>query len=175
MDLLVVATAGCFMLMAVGFGLVLARLISRNRILLTGDESDPICSPMRYRPIERLLAEADQKILASLGDRNKERLARKVRAKIFRGYTKQLSEDLNQISQAIKAIMVTSPVDRPDLAGFLMKQQLIFAFSMMWAEVKLLLYESGWSGIDVRRLRESVDTLCAQLGSLTAIAEPSVE
>jgi hypothetical protein len=76
--------------------------------------------------MERLLAEADQKLVASLDDRRMARKFRKVRVKIFRGYMMQLSEDFNRICKAIKLLMVTSQVDRPDLAGILMKQQLIF-------------------------------------------------
>ena len=74
----------------------------------------------------------------------------------------------------IKLLMVTSQVDRPDLAGFLMKQQLLFVFAMMSVELKLLLYGFGWSNVDVHRLTDSVDAVCAQLRSLAAIAEPSV-
>ena len=124
--------------------------------------------------MERLLAEADQKLVASLDDRRMARKFRKVRAKIFRGYMMQLAEDFNRICKAIKLLMVTSQVDRPDLAGFLLKQQLVFSFAMMSVELKLLLYGFGWSNVDVHRLTESVDAVCAQLRSLAAIADPSV-
>ena len=86
----------------------------------------------------------------------------------------QLSEDFNRICKAIKWRLVTSQADRPDLAGFLMKQQLIFVFAMMSVELKLVLYGFGWSNVDVYRLRRSVDEACARLRSLAAIAEPSV-
>jgi len=174
MDVVIIAPAIGFILLAVGFGVVFARLISRDRISLPGDDWDAICSPTRYRVMERLLAEADQKLVASIGDRSMARKFRKVRVKIFRGYMMQLSEDFSRICKAIKLLMVTSQVDRPDLAGFLMKQQLIFVLVMMSVELKLLLYGFGWSNVDVRRLTESVNTMCAQLRSLAAIAEPSV-
>jgi hypothetical protein len=124
--------------------------------------------------MERLLAEADQKLVASLNDRRMARKFRKVRVMIFRGYMMQLSEDFNRICKAIKLLMVTSQVDRPNLAGILMKQQLIFVFAMISVELKLLLYGFGWSNVDVHTLTESVNTMCAQRRSLAAVAEPSV-
>ena len=169
MDVVLIAATICFILLAVGFGVVFARLISRERIALPVDESDAICSPTRYRVMERLLAEADQKIVASLGDRRMARKFRRVRVKIFRSYVLQLAEDFNRICKAIKLLMVTSQGDRPDLAGFLLKQQLVFSFAMMSVELKLLLYGFGWSKVDLRRLAESVDAVCAQLRSLSAM------
>ena len=97
MDVVIIAPAIGFILLAVGFGVVSARLISRDRIALPVDESDALCSPTRYRIVERLLAEADQKLVASLPDRRMARKFRKVRVKIFRGYMMLLSEDFNRI------------------------------------------------------------------------------
>jgi hypothetical protein len=173
MDVVIIGATTAFILLAVGFGVVFARLISRDRIGLPVGESDDLCSPTRYRTVERLLAEADKKLAAAIGDRKLTTKLRKVRVKIFRGYMMQLSEDFNRICKAIKVLMVTSQVDRPDLAGFLLKQQLIFIFAMMSVELKLLLYGFGWSNVDVHRLTDSVDAVCAQLRSLAAIVEPS--
>jgi hypothetical protein len=173
MDVVIIAPAIGFILLAAGFCVIFARLISRDRIGLPAAESDDICSPMRYRVMERLLAEADQKLVASVGDRRMARKFRKVRVRIFRGYMMQLSEDFNRICKTIKLLMVTSQVDRPDLAGFLMKQHLLFVFAMVSVEVKLFFYGVGWSNVDVHRLTESVNAVCAQLQSLAAIVEPS--
>ena len=174
MHVVIIAIAICFILLAVGFGVVFARLISRDRIALPVDESDAICSPTRYRVMERLLAEADQNFAASVGDRRLASKFRKVRVKIFRSYVTQLLEDFNRICQAIQQLLVTSQLDRPDVAGFLMKQELIFVLAMMSVELKLLLYGFGWSNVDVHRLTECVDAACAQLRSLAAIPERSV-
>lgn len=97
MDVVTIAAAIAFILLAVGFGVVFARLISRDRIALPVDESDAVCSPTRYRTVERLLAEADQQLVAAIGDRRMTRKLRNVRVKIFRGYMMQLSEDFNRI------------------------------------------------------------------------------
>jgi len=55
----------------------------------------------------------------------------------------------------------------------LMKQQFLFAFSMMRIELKLMLYGWGWRGMEVRRVTESLDRLRNQLQSLAALAEPA--
>ena len=57
MDLVIIAITVCFLLLAAGFGVVFARLISRDRIALPISESDTIFSPNRYRVVERLLEE----------------------------------------------------------------------------------------------------------------------
>src|SRR5205085_8112575 len=108
MDLVILMITVCFLLLAAGFAAVFARLISRDRVALPLDESDPIFSPNRYRVVERLLAEADLQTVKSLGNSRLERQFRKVRVEIFRGYMLQLSEDFNQICKAIKLLMVTS-------------------------------------------------------------------
>jgi hypothetical protein len=172
MDLLIIAITVCFLLLAAGFAAVFARLISRERIGLPIDESDPIFSPNRYRVVERLLAEADLRTVASVGNKRLEKEFRKVRVKIFRGYMLQLSEDFNQICKAIKLLMVTSDRDRSELSGVILKQQFQFSLRLMRIEVDLVLYSLGWSGIDATALIESLDALRIQLRALVAVAEP---
>jgi len=55
MDLVIIASTMCFLLLAASFAAVFARLISRNRVPLRIDDSDLILSPNRYRVAERLL------------------------------------------------------------------------------------------------------------------------
>jgi hypothetical protein len=172
MDLVIIAITVCFLLLAAGFGVVFARLISRDRIALPISESDTIFSPNRYRVVERLLEEADLRAVKSVGDKRLEREIRKVRVKIFRGYMLQLSEDFNQICKAIKLLMVTSDVDRSELSGVILKQQFQFSVRLMRIEVELILYSLGYSGIDTTRLTESLDALRVQLQVLVAVAEP---
>jgi len=172
MDLVIIAITLWFLLLAVGFGVVFARLISRDRIALPISESDTIFSPNRYRVVERLLEEADLRAVKSVGDKRLEREIRKVRVKIFRGYMLQLSEDFNQICKAMKLLMVTSDVDRSDLSGLIMKQQFQFSLRLMRIEVELILYSLGYSGIDTTSLTEALDALKVQLQGLGAVAEP---
>jgi len=172
MDLVIIAITVCFLLLAAGFAAVFARLISHERTALPIDESDPIFSPNRYRVVERLLAEADLRTVASVGDKRLEKEFRKVRVTIFRGYMLQLSQDFNQICKAIKLLMVTSDVDRSELSGVILKQQFQFSLRLMRIEVELILYSLGYSGIDTTGLVESLDALRMQLQRLVAVAEP---
>ena len=96
MDLVIITTTLCFLLLAAGFVAVLARIIPRGSGDLAISESDDIFSPNRYRVVERLLGDADLETVQSLGDRRLERKFRKVRMTIFRGYMRQLSEDFDQ-------------------------------------------------------------------------------
>ena len=160
------------MLLAIGFAAVFARLISRDRIILPVEESDPIFSPSRYRVVERQLAEADRRTVAALNDKKAEKKLRKVRVKIFRGYMVQLSEDFNRTCKAIKLLMVTSEVDRSQLSGVILKQQFQFSLRLMRIEVELILYSLGYSGIATTGLTESLEALRLQLQGLIAVAEP---
>jgi hypothetical protein len=172
MDLVIIAITVCFLLLAVGFAIVFARLISHDRLALPISESDAIFSPNRYRVVERLLAEADLETVKYAGDKRLEKEFRKVRVKIFRGYMLQLSEDFNQICKAIKLLMASSDVDRSELSGVILKQQFQFSLRLMRIELELILFSLGYSGIDTTGLTESLDALRQQLQGMAAIVEP---
>jgi len=174
MDFITMSAGVGFILLAIGFGIVFARLISRDRIIVPSEEGDAIFCPSRYRVMEQLLDEADQKLAACAGDREAERKVGKLRVRILRGYMQQLSEDFNRICKASKDLMVNSEVDRPDIAGSLMRQQLLFSFLMMSVEMKLIVFGFGWRGLDVSSLTRTLNGMRAQLQSLAAIAEPSL-
>ena len=175
MDVVLIAATCGFLVLAIGFGCVFARLISQDRITVPPEPDEELFSPARYHLMERLLEEADEKFLAaqSEGDVNVEKKFRNLRIKIFRGYMQQLSDDFNHIHKVLKGQLVQTDVERPDVAGRLMKQQFLFAFSMMRIELKLMLYGWGWRGMDVRNVTESLDRMRNQLQSLAALAEPS--
>jgi hypothetical protein len=173
MDLVIIAITVCFLLLAVGFGVVFAGLISRDRISLPISESDAIFSPNRYRVFERLLAEADLQTVKSTGDKRLKKEFRKVRVKIFRGYMLQLSDDFNQICKAIKLLMASSDIDRSELSGVILKQQFQFSLGLMRIEVELVLFSLGYTGIDTTGLTESLEALRMQLQGLVAVVEPT--
>jgi hypothetical protein len=173
MDPLTLLIFVAFILLTTGFGLVFAKLIARDRISAPADSWEAILSPTRYQVMDRLLEEADQKMVEALGDPNLQNTFRKVRIKILRGYMQQLSQDFNSVAKAVKTMMVHSHADRRDLAGTLMRQQLLFAFGMMSLEFKLMLSELGFHTLGASGLTGSIDALRAQLQSLAAIAQPS--
>jgi hypothetical protein len=169
-DPIIVGAAASFVLIATAFGVMFARLMSRDRIAAPADNLDAICSPARYQAMERMV-DGEQKTF--FPDHKLEAQLRKKRVKVLRGYMHQISQDFHQVSKAVQLMLLQSQVDRPDLARILMKQRLVFAYAMMSMEFKLTLYGFGLNGIDERLLTGSMYALRSQLQSLTAIAEPS--
>jgi hypothetical protein len=175
MDLITVLATLIFIGLAAGFAMVFARLTSRNRLSHPPEEWEGILSVTRYKAMERLLDEPDRQFLSSQPrfNRTAEKKFRATRVRLFRGYAHQLAEDFNRICKAVKIMMVQSHVDRPDLAGLLLKQQFTFAFAMMTVEGKLVLYSFGWAGVDAKALMQPLAAVRSQLESLAAFAEPS--
>ena len=175
MDLLAVIATLVFVMLACGFGVVFLRLTSRDRLAPPPEEWEGLFSPARYKAMERLLDETDRQFLWShprFGHAADKRF-RDVRVKIFRGYMQQLSDDFNRICKALKTIMAHSPVDRPDLAGLLLKHQFTFTFALMSVEWKLTLYSWGWDGVNSKALMAPLSHVRAQLESLAAVADPT--
>jgi len=173
MDPLTLVVFIAFILLTAGFGLVFAKLIARDRISAPADSWEAILSPTRYQVMERLLEEADQKMVEALGDPNLQSKFRKVRIKILRGYMQQLSQDFNSLTKAVRLMIVQAHADRRDLAGTLMRQQMLFAFGMMSLEFKLMLSELGFHTLGASGITASIDGLRGQLQSLAAMAQPS--
>lgn len=176
MDLITLFATVTLLCLAVGFGVLFARLTARDRLNLPPEEWEGLFSLSRYKAMERLLDETDGQFLQThqhfTPQENKKFRAKRV--KLFRGYMHQLSEDFNRICKALKLLMVQSRIDRPDLAGLLLKQQFTFSLAMMAVEVKLILYGFGWAGVDVKALMEPLTTVRAQLQALAAIADPAL-
>src|SRR5579863_6610202 len=152
-------------LVGAGFCLLFARLLSRERISTISDEYDEIFCPARYKAMERLLEETDYQYVASKSGNSKklEKRFRAQRVRIFRDYVNCLSQDFTHICATIKKLMVDSEVDRPDLAGLLMKQNFIFTVTVLSIEIRLMLYSAGLGRPDGRDLVVSLDTMCTHL------------
>src|SRR5438445_480345 len=84
---------------------------------------DAASSPARYKVMERPLEETDYDYVAALrrGNKRLDQALRGRRIRIFRSYVNCLAQDFTRICKAIRKLMVDSDVDRPDLAGLLMK------------------------------------------------------
>jgi hypothetical protein len=175
MDVVIIAAAITFMFLAAGFGLVFARLISRDRGASLPDDPETLFSPTRYRAMQRLLEEVDQKFIASHSFYTPQigRKLRKTRIRIFRGYMQLLSDDFNRICKAIKLLMVSSELDRSELTGLVLRQQFRFSIGMMHVEFKLILYGFGCRGVDVSGLVRYLDAMRVQLQSLVSVVEPA--
>src|SRR6266849_209056 len=152
MNAVLLGAALFLVLLGVGFGVLFARLLSRDRVPPLPDESD-------------------YQYLASRSGINKgvEKQLRARRVSIFHAYVSCLSQDFTRICNAIKKLMVDSQVDRPDLAGLLMKQHFIFTLTALSIEVRLVLYNFGVGTPDGRDLITSLDTMCTQLRTLSLV------
>src|ERR1700730_1485036 len=176
MSIMMLLATLIFIFLACGFGLLFARLSSRDRMSVPPEDWEGIFSPARYHAMERLLDDTDAEFLRSHRsfDRKAQKAFRSNRIHLFRGYMHQLSADFGRICKALKVLMVHSQVDRPDLAGLIMKQQFTFSLAMMKLEVKLTLYGFGWAGVDAKAVMEPLAAVRAQLQALAAIADPSL-
>jgi hypothetical protein len=167
---------GGLVLLIAGFAVLFTKVRSRqDDIFSPTDVLEKPFSPELYRTMERLLAKADEEFISSHPGcpRQVKARFRKVRIAIFRGYLQLLSEDFNRICKAIRLRMITSDVDRSELAGVLVRQQFRFSMGMMHMEYKLTLYSLGWKGVDTSALVQSLDAMRAQLQALSALAAPA--
>lgn len=177
MSVILMSAAGIGIFLAVAFLFLFRTVVAgKRREALPGDLEN-IFVPSRYNPMQRLLDPADQEFLAAQPSYQR-RMGRRLRANritIFRGYVRCLGKDFARVSGALKAFMVHASVDRSALAGLLLRQRLLFSYTMMSLEVKLTLHRLGWSApaVDVRDLIGVVDAMCAQLRALSVVAAPS--
>jgi len=173
MTVVLFGAAVLLVLLGVAFGMLFAKLLSRERATPASEEWEDVFSPGRYKAMERLLEEADYQYLSSKSGDNKrlQKRLRDQRVRIFGAYVNCLSQDFTRICNAIKKIMVDSQVDRPDLAGLLMKQHFIFTFTVLTIEFRLVLYNFGLGAPDGRSLIEALESMCAQLRTLSLVVD----
>jgi len=173
MNVVLLGAAFFLLLLGVGFGVLFAQFLARDRVPPLPEDWEDVFSPARYRAMERLLEAADFQYLAaqSGNDKSLEKRLRERRVRIFHAYIGCLSQDFTRICKAIKKVMVDSQVDRPDLAGLLMKQHFIFTLTVLSVEFRLALYNFGVGTPDGRDLIDSLENLCGQLRTLSLVAD----
>ncbi|MGD0499693.1 MAG: hypothetical protein ABSC23_14795 [Bryobacteraceae bacterium] len=126
----------------------------------------------RYRPMMRLLDDRDLEFLRSqpgFTPRMATRL-RIQRCQIFRGYLHCLEGDFQRVCMAVKALMLQSRRDRPDLAAALVRHQATFVLTLAMVNVRVFFYRWGWGGVDVSALVRSFDAMRLELRSLAPSA-----
>jgi len=125
----------------------------------------------RYRPMLRLLDAEDLDFLRSQPGFTPCMAARLrlQRCQIFRGYLSCLSSDFARVCLATKLVMLQSRDDRPDLAAALLRQQLLFAASMLAVHFRLFLYRWGLCSADVSGLVKIFDVMRVELQSLVPV------
>ncbi len=132
-------------------------------------------STEQYRPMARLLDPADIEFLRTQPGYTPqvEAKLRQQRVQVFRGYLRCLNGDFQRVCMALKLVMAHSEQDRPDLAGVLMHQQLLFASGMISIQCRLVLYRFGICQVDVSSLVGIFDQMRAELCSMVPSALPN--
>ena len=129
-----------------------------------------VLSPGKYRPMERLLQEADFRFLCTQPGYSPQmgRRFRVERRRVFRAYLRSLKRDFASVSLALRTLMLHSAEDRGDLAAAVVRQRLSFAAGMLAVEGRLLLHAAGMNSldVDVRGLVASLETMQAQMREL---------
>lgn len=125
-------------------------------------------STVRYRPMERILGEADYRFLAAQPDVDGKTLRafRAQRRGILRAYLRDVASDFERLHAAARVLLLTSIEDRPDLAMALLKLRATFVYAMLAIQGRLALDALGFRGLDVRPLVEAVDRMRGQLVTL---------
>ena len=160
-------------LLGAAFTALLRRLASADRLNPLPDEPPDVFSPEWDRNLQRLWARPMNASPISIREiRWPPRVPQASRAN-FRGYMLQLWDEARRILRALKLVTITSATDRSDLAGAVIKLQVLFGVSVISVEVKLALYRIGWSRIDASSLTGSLSAIRAQLLWSVALAQPA--
>jgi hypothetical protein len=141
-------------------GFVILRV--RSRVSGAAPDSSWRFETRRYRPIERLLSDDDLQFLASckLGPATLKRV-RAERRRLLSRYLRNLETDFSRLQAEARALLLSAPEDRPDLAAAILSQQ--FAFQRTMWMLKLRLHVPGFSGAaaEVSRLVELAQSMAA--------------
>ena len=168
MDLLIVLLVLMVLALAAAVVILARKLASTDTSLpLTAEWIDEL-SIERYRPMMHLLDGGDAEFLRSQpgftpGMAAKLRIER---CQVFRGYLRCLRTDFQRVCAALKLLMLHSRDDRPDLAGVLVHQQLMFECGLVLVGFRLFLYRFGLCGVDVTDLVKIFDLMRLELRRL---------
>lgn len=165
MNLVMVLAVFAFLVVGAVSAFLFRRLIAGPKSLPVSVDWIDDLSVSRYRPMERLLSQADYRFLASQPgfDKKMLRSIRSERRRVFRGYLACLCRDFGLVLAALRLMMTYSAQDRGDLARILYKQQAMFAFGMVGVEWRLALHACGLGTVDVGGLVNVMESMRLQL------------
>ncbi len=143
---------------------VLSRMRAPSAV---GPNALPSISADRYRPMLRLLADEDIEFVSANGAL--QRTLRSRRRQLFRSYLRCLARDYCLLLAGVRAVVVQSGVDRPDLVRALTKNRILFAITMYKVEVRLALHAVGIGKVDISGLVDTLEALRAQVSVLSAV------
>jgi hypothetical protein len=151
---------------------LIAATVMLMKMMGNGGQSLPVTaewisdlSTERYKPMLRLLDSADIEFLRQQAGytRDMENKLRAQRCQVFRGYFRCLTSDFQRVCMALKIVMAQSEQDRPDLAGILMHQQMLFVSGMLSVHCRLALYRWGICSVDVTSMVKIFDGMRIEL------------
>ena len=158
--------AGTLLLAA--FGLVGWQVVSRMRALAAPETNTiPVVSADRYRPMLRLLSDEDLNFIPTKSGLRRSLRAR--RRELFRSYLRCLARDYAHLLAGVRAAMVRSGMDRPELAHALAKNRTLFLMAMYKVEFRLTLHAVGVGKVEVAGLVEALEGLRSQVNILSAM------
>ena len=168
MDLVIAIStvAGAALLLAVA--LFIRKVAFRGGVLPVTAEWIDELSIERYRPMMRLLDAEDLEFLRTQPGYTPKMASqlRIQRCQIFREYLRCLTADFGRVCAAMKLVMLQSRRDRPDLAGALLRNQILFASGVMGVQFRLTLYQWGLCGVDVTSLVKIFEMMRLELRTL---------
>ncbi len=170
-----IALAVLLILLSTGVGLVLVqlwRLLATPRNLAESLDSVVEFSAERYRPMMRLLDGSDLAFLKSQPGFTAKMGAqlRKEHCQAFQGYLQCLQSDYSAVCWAIKALMLQSQADRPDLAAMLLRSQFAFACGVLKVRMRAALYSHGIGTVNAGDLLKQFDGMHLELRTLIPAA-----
>jgi hypothetical protein len=142
------------LMLTLGVLFLVRRLGSDHQVLPVTTEWLNELSTDRYRPMLRLLQEADFQFLCSQKGFTPQ-MASKLRSQrvdAFRGYLQLLQADFDRVAAALRVILAHSSYDRPELASLLFQRRLMFAFTLLGVQLRIGLFLVGLSNVDVSSL-----------------------
>ena len=130
-----------------------------------------------YAPMQRLLDTGDVQFLSSQPGYRPEIGKRLMaeRRKVFRGYLRLLILDFNQLIGLGKLMVVYATEDHAELARALWRSQISFYCAVFAVQCKLALHPLGWSGVDVNKLVQALETMRDQIQIMAAQRIPAAQ
>ena len=164
---LIIGMAMVFCIVLAGMLYLICRKLVTDASLPTEDDWLQNLSPLRYRPMERLLDAGEYRRLEShpAFTAKMRRNIRARRVRLFREYLRCLSLDYSRVCKTIKLLMVQSPQDRADLAGVLIRHRVQFTLRLVMAEFWLTFHALG-VGVDTSKLVAALDSMRLELNTL---------
>jgi hypothetical protein len=157
--------------LAMGLGLLLCwifRRVARSQLQPVTAQWIEDLSLDRYRPMMRLLEPDDLDFLRGQPGFTW-RMANRLRAqrcRLFRSYLRSLDQDFQQVSLALRLILLHSSHDRPDLAAALIRQEAGFAVRMAAVRLRLFLFRWNLCRVDAAGVVRIFDSMRLQLQGL---------